>query len=109
MSVDCSDSDLTDLADKIRDFHTDVSSRVGRTSAAALVPWLTAVCVRTPGPPSEGPGGRAQRIPAFRVMEVPPRSRPGALGGRSQTMRSTRVARRRYEEADHVRVRYQGG
>jgi len=57
MSVDCSDSDLTDLADKIRDFHTDVSSRVGRTSAAALVPWLTAVCVRTPGDPEAAPSG----------------------------------------------------
>ncbi|MFB8248828.1 WXG100 family type VII secretion target [Streptomyces sp. NPDC001046] len=28
MSVDYSDQDLTDLADKIRDFHRDVSSRV---------------------------------------------------------------------------------
>ncbi|GAA2455762.1 WXG100 family type VII secretion target [Streptomyces sp. NPDC051041] len=38
MSVNYSDSDLTDLADKIRDFHTDVSSRV--TSLNAVVDMI---------------------------------------------------------------------
>ena len=50
-------------------------------------------------------GGRAQRIPASRVTEAPLRRRPGALGGHRDITRSTRVARRRYEEADHDRVR----
>lgn len=38
MSVDYSDQDLTDLADKIRTFHTDVSSRV--TSLNAVVDMI---------------------------------------------------------------------
>ncbi|MEU9356066.1 WXG100 family type VII secretion target [Streptomyces griseoloalbus] len=40
MSVNYSDSDLTDLADKIRDFHTDVSSRV--TSLNSVVDMIQA-------------------------------------------------------------------
>ncbi|KES03376.1 hypothetical protein BU52_30930 [Streptomyces toyocaensis] len=40
MSVDYSDSDLTDLADKIRDFHQDVSSRV--TSLNTVVDMIQA-------------------------------------------------------------------
>lgn len=40
MSVDYSDSDLTDLADRIRDFHQDVSSRV--TSLNTVVDMIQA-------------------------------------------------------------------
>ncbi|MFH9009749.1 WXG100 family type VII secretion target [Streptomyces sp. NPDC017943] len=40
MSVDYSDQDLTDLADKIRDFHRDVSSRV--TSLNTVVDMIQA-------------------------------------------------------------------
>lgn len=40
MSVNYSDSDLTELANKIRDFHTDVSSRV--TSLNAVVDMIQA-------------------------------------------------------------------
>ncbi|MCF2131887.1 WXG100 family type VII secretion target [Strepomyces sp. STD 3.1] len=40
MSVDYSDQDLTDLADKIRTFHTDVSSRV--TSLNTVVDMIQA-------------------------------------------------------------------
>ncbi|MFI8190293.1 WXG100 family type VII secretion target [Streptomyces sp. NPDC085946] len=40
MSVNYSDSDLTDLADKIRDFHMDVSSRV--TSLNTVVDMIQA-------------------------------------------------------------------